>query len=352
MTDKVAQIILKNCHIAYLLADRELKVVNAGGDLEDFFEGQVSSGELLINLIPELIGSEDALQQVLDGTAPRFTLEYLNRSMADGDTQYITVGALPFQKGKTVLIVIKDVTEQGRFMQSLAQQRNELRLLRRELAQANSRLDFLLHHYIPPEVADALIEERILPEPGGELREVSVLFADLRGYTRTAEQLTPGQTMNLLNEYLNIASESIADADGTIAQFMGDSVMALFNAPNDQPDHAMLAVRAGLMIQHRTRSYRPQVEKGLPSLHFGVGIHTGIAVVGNTGARWRYDYSAIGDTTNVAYRITTIAQGGEVLISAATHDRVRGRVLVTPMMPVKVKGKSEPLPLFHVESLA
>jgi adenylate cyclase len=229
--------------------------------------------------------------------------------------------------------------------------------LRRELDDANAQLDFLLRHYIPPEVADALLEQRIVPQPGGEQRQVSVLFADLRGYTSIAEQLSPTQTMTLVNEYLSVACNAIAETEGTITQFMGDAVMAIFNAPDEQLDHAWRAVRAGLAIQERTMDMNaaqavPSLSvEPLPILHFGVGIQTGLAVVGNTGAHWRYDYSAIGDTTNVAFRLCSTARAQEVLIGPDTYRQVRDCVQATPLMPIQLKGKSKPLAVFRVSAL-
>jgi adenylate cyclase len=228
------------------------------------------------------------------------------------------------------------------------QQRNELRLLRRDLAKANEQLDFLLRHYVPSEVADALLEQRLLPQPGGELCTVSILFADLRGYTRTSEQLTAYQTIELLNGYLNTASEAIAEAGGTVTQYAGDQVMAIFNAPNDQPDHAWRAVEAGLAVQKSTAVYQDQTAPDLPRLHFGVGINSGPAVVGNIGARWRYNYSAIGDTTNVAARICSAARAQEILIGPATYEQVKERVTVSVATPMRFKGKSHPISVYQV----
>lgn len=233
----------------------------------------------------------------------------------------------------------------------LSQQRNELCLLRGNLTESNAQLDFLLRHYIPTEVADALLEQRLSPQQGGELRDVSVLFADLRDYTRVAERLPPSRTMDMLNECLNVACKAIAATGGTIAQFMGDTVMALFNAPNDQPDHALRAVRAGLMIQRALEVHQSCLSADLPPVHFGVGINSGLAVVGNTGARWRYDYSAIGDTTNVAFRISTVAGAREVWIGSGTYEQVREYVTAVPLEPMRFKGKQDPVRVYRVLSL-
>ncbi|MBN1582345.1 MAG: adenylate/guanylate cyclase domain-containing protein [Anaerolineae bacterium] len=356
----ILELIFQTCKIAYVVADRSLQVIQAGGSTDFFFAGRQDIVERsLPDLIPELVGSESVLSDVLSGDLATYYLEHINRPALNGGTNYLTLTVLPYQDGRPnegLLIVLIDTTQQGQAAQLLTQQRNELALLRRDLATANSQLDFLLRHYVPSQVADALLERRVLPQLGGELREVSVLFADLRGYTAIAEQLSPGQTMELVNHYLSIAADAIARAGGTVTQFMGDAVMALFNAPDDQPDHAQRAVHAGLDIQHQVGTESEQRLKNagdaddLPSLYFGVGIHTGLVLVGNTGARWRYDYSAIGDTTNVAFRICSAARRQETLVSANTFVQVREHVIATALAPMQLEGKNAPIEILRIDA--
>ncbi len=357
MNPEIAQMILQDCGNAYAIVNGDLTITETGGAIQVLPHLAEWPGRSLPDQVPELVGNEDTLADVLDGRLPRFQLERINRLEEGGDTRYLTITVLPYlpegKKGKaeSLLVTFTDVTEQGRFAQMLAQKRNELRLLQRDLAQANAQLDFLLRRYVPDSVADALLARRLSPRPGGELRHVSILFADLRGYSHLAEMLSPSQTMAVLNECLTVACDAIAESEGTIAQFMGDAVMALFNAPTDQPDHARRAVQAGLDIQAKMAQHRLQTDESLPPLHFGVGIQSGPAVVGNTGAHWRYDYSAIGDTTNVAYRICTTAQGGEVLIGPETREQLRDTVTVTPLAPMRFKGRERLIPIYRVQAL-
>ncbi len=347
----IYQKILQTLQIAYAIAEPDLRVVEIGG-ASSLLTGDRFVGQTLPDLIPELQGCESPLHDVLTGKLPLFRLEQINRDDATvrGAVRYLTLTVRLLEPERPrLLAVLTDTTAQGRYMQMLTQQRNELALLQRDLVQIHGQLDFLLRHYVPTQVADALLERRLLPRPGGELRQVSVLFADLRGYSRWAGQLSPQQTMQLVNRHLTVACDAIAEVGGTITQFMADAVMALFNAPGDQPDHAWRAVRAGVTLQRRMKSYR--VGDGLPRLDFGVGIHSGPAVVGNTGAHWRYAYSAIGDTTNTAFRICGIAQAGEVLIGSTTRQQVADRVTVTALSPIRLKGKSKLLPIFRVEDM-
>ena len=351
----IAQSIFQECGISYFIADQGFTVV-AGGGAVAILAGEDGSivGRSLLSLFPELIGSDDVLLGILMGERSRLDLQHVNRTAPDGSTRYITLSVLPCWRepaGMALLVVATDVSEQGRYAQTLNQQRNELRLLHGNLTEANAHLDFLFRHYVPMEVADALLDQRLSPQPGGELRQVTVLFADLRGYTRAAEQLSPSETMEMLNAYLHVASNAVAAEGGTVVQFMGDTVMALFNTPNDQPDHAWRAVRAGLNIQKLAERHRFDTGADLPSLHFGVGVNTGPAVVGNTGARWRYDYSAIGDTTNVAFRISTFTRPREVWIGPTTFDVLRGCVEAVPLEPMHFKGKEKPIVVYRAISL-
>ncbi len=359
METTIIQLIMKHQKTAYAIVNCDLEIVQVGGAVSTFFPApEEVIQRALPEIVPEIIGSEATLDGIIAGQIPSFQLEHVNRLAPDGSTWYFSLTALPCQHDPAmVLIVLTDTSEQSKYAQMLSQQRNELRLLRRDLAQANEQLDFLLHHYISPQVVDALLERRIRPHPGGELRRVSVLFADLREYTSVAERLSPQQTMELVNTYLNVACDAIAGAGGAVTQFMGDAVMALFNAPDDQPDHALRAVQAGLAIHaqanalNRRKPTFVQDATDLPTLHFGVGIYSGPAVVGNVGARWRYGYSAIGDTTNVASRICSAARAGQVLIGRPTFDQVREYVVATPLYAVQLKGKSQPLDLFSVRAL-
>jgi len=354
MDPAVVQMIARDSRIAYVIADASLRVLEVGGATNVFEQdgGPVAGGSLL-DLLPELIGSERVLDRVLAEDLPRFQLPHVNRPASDGSIRYLTLTVLPYDcdpARRTLLIVVTDASEHGQYAQMLNQQRNELSLLRGDLTESNAQLDFLLRHYIPTEVADALLEQRLSPEQGGELRNVTVLFADLRSYTQVAEQLPPSRTMEMLNEYLGIACSAIAATGGTIAQFMGDTVMALFNAPDDQLDHAWRAVQAGLKIQRAVEMHQARRAADL-RVYFGVGIHSGPAIVGNTGAHWRYDYSAIGDTTNVAFRISSVAGAREVWIGPDTYEQLRGRVTAAPLEPMRFKGKGNAVPLYRVLAL-
>ena len=352
------QLLLIQQKIGYVIADHHSTVLDYGGELTIFDESLNQSTSLsLLDLIPELIGCEDILQDILDGLLPEFQLENLNRTLPNEQLRYLDLTILrymPTMSSEThpqLLVILADTTTCAITQQTLTQQRNELSLLKQSLIDSNQRLEYILQYYVPREVGKALMENRLLPQLGGEEREITVLFADLRNYTSISEQLTPNETLSMLHVYLDIATSAIAEVGGVIVNYMGDAVMAIFNAPDEQPDHAMRAVQAGLTIQAMAELYQKQQDENLPTLHFGVGINTGMVLVGNIGAQWHYQYTAVGDTVNVASRICSHAKPDQVLIGANTYAYTSHSVTAEALPPSKFKGKSQEMTVYQVTAL-
>ena len=165
-------------------------------------------------------------------------------------------------------------------------------------------MDQLLHQYLSPEVASALIEDPARAALGGEEVDVTVLFADLRGYTAFAEHRAPTEVVAMLNAAFGVVVPIVFAQGGTVVQFMGDAIMAIFSAPQPQPDHALRAARAALRCSGRWRAARRGTRP-----QFRVGLNSGPALVGNIGGADMRNFSAIGDTTNLAARLQTYAAG-------------------------------------------
>lgn len=358
MNCQLLTLLLNEQKTSYVLVDDQWIVHDQGGKTDLLCKEDESKGPLsLLDLVPELMGCEDILQEVLNEDLPHFQLENLNRYSPEGETYYVNVSILrylpeePFLQFPLLLVILSDTSEWTQIQQTLTQQRNELSLLKHELDQTNQRLEFILQRYVPREVGTALMENRILPKLGGEVREITALFADLRNYTSISEKLTPAETIEMLHVCLDIASTAIAEFGGVIVNYMGDAVMAIFNAPNEQLDHAYRAVQAGLTMQVMAKIYQKEENNRYPPIHFGVGINTGTALVGNVGAQWHYQYTAIGDTINVASRICSHAQPGEVLIGPNTHEHCSDKVQAHPLLPIKFKGKSQEMTVYCVDSI-
>lgn len=221
--------------------------------------------------------------------------------------------------------------------------------IKRAKAEAKEIRD-IFGRYVHPSVVSRLIADPRALNLGGETREITVLFADIRGSTRLGEITPPEQMMNLLNGYWEKMVEAIWSQGGTITAFLGDGLMAIFNAPLAQEDHALRAVRAALGMREGVLAYQRNIP---PELHvaFGFGINTGRAVVGNLGSGRMQNYTAIGDTVNVAERIEGKASDNDILLNHTTFIQVRQHVRVEKLAPMYVKNKTEPLDVFRMIGL-
>jgi adenylate cyclase len=197
--------------------------------------------------------------------------------------------------------------------------------------------------FVHPNVVHQLIENPNALNLGGETKEISVISADIRGFTSLSERTSSKEVMNLLNTYLEILVKEIWDEEGTVTGFWGDALMAIFNAPLPQEDYVLRAVRAAWKMRMAVLEYqRTQPQDSLFS--FGFGVNTGEAMVGNIGSRDRIqNYTAIGDVVNVAARLQGEAKDNNILLNHSTFTRVRQHVRVTKLPPLFVKNKTEPL---------
>ena len=195
--------------------------------------------------------------------------------------------------------------------------------------------------YVHPNVVQQLIENPNALNLGGETKEISIISADVRGFTRLNERMASRDVVNLLNTYLEIMVKEIWDEEGTVTGFWGDALMAIFNAPLAQEDHTLRAVRAAWKMRMAVLEYqRSQPQDSLIS--FGFGVNTGEVMVGNIGSRDRIqNYTAIGDAVNVASRLQQEAKENNILLNHATFTRVRQHVRVTKLPPLQVKNKTE-----------
>jgi class 3 adenylate cyclase len=194
--------------------------------------------------------------------------------------------------------------------------------------------------YTPRHLAEKILTSRSALE--GERKQVTVLFCDLANSTAIAERIGPEHMHTLLNRFFALALEAVHRYEGTINQFLGDGFMTLFGAPIAHEDHARRAVLSAFTLQRALQ----EADLGKP---YGVectvrmGLNSGLVVVGSIGDNLRMDYSAIGDTTNLAARLQGIAAPGDILVSESTSRLVGGYVRVKPLPPVEVKGKAEPV---------
>ncbi|MBP7687753.1 MAG: GAF domain-containing protein [Thermoflexales bacterium] len=204
--------------------------------------------------------------------------------------------------------------------------------------------------YAPPAVVEQLLRDPSQLKLGGVRKPLSILFADIRGFTTFSERLGPEELVEVLNSYLAMAADSVLAFDGVLDKFMGDAVMGLFNVPLDQTQYTLRAVKAALKMQQAINEFHTHV--GVEhQLNFGVGINAGEAVVGNIGTEKQRNYTAIGDAVNYAKRLQENAKGGQILISLAAFELVKDQISALELPPLQVKGRSVPEPVWEVIGL-
>jgi len=219
-------------------------------------------------------------------------------------------------------------------------------------ASEKRRITGVFKHYVAPEIVNELIKQgHEALALGGHVADIAVLFVDIRGFTTMSESLPPTEVVAILNEYLSLVTDCVIGNKGTLDKFIGDAAMAVWGSPLKQEDHVMLAVRAAVdMVRGSEKLSAKLLEKYGRTVSFGVGIHTGEAVVGNMGSAMHMDYTAIGDTVNTAARLEANAPGGHVYISRAVADALEGRISYQSLgAGIHLKGKKEGFEVLDLE---
>jgi adenylate cyclase len=205
------------------------------------------------------------------------------------------------------------------------------------------KVERMFGQYVDPRVVEQLAAKGSVEQimRGGERRELTLLFVDIRGFTAMSEAMAAEGVVNLVQVYLDELSQLIFKWDGTIDKFVGDEIVALWNAPVPQPDHALLAMRCAYDLIAQAPALQAKLAaKGLPPVSWGIGVNTGPAVVGNMGSRDRFQYTALGDTVNTAARFCSAAPGFNVLVGWPTYEASSDYIAVDEMPGLQLKGKS------------
>jgi adenylate cyclase len=224
-----------------------------------------------------------------------------------------------------------------------------------ENARLYQELDTLFRQYMSPDVANALLADPAQAALGGQLKELTALFADLKGFTTFSERVTPAEIVEMLNRYHTAAVPCILSNGGTIVQFVGDALLALFNAPATQNDHAAAACRAALAMQRAASEVAEEMAwKRADAVEwptFRVGVNTGPALVGNIGSPELRGYNAMGDCVNVAARLQTMAEPGTVVIGETTRKQLGDIAAARSLGKLNLKGRSEPVEAYVLTSM-
>jgi adenylate cyclase len=218
------------------------------------------------------------------------------------------------------------------------------RLAREEVARAN------YGRFLPEYVVKQMLENPESFKLGGVNQIITVLFADIRGFTRISEHANPEKVVQLLNKYFSAMTDIIFAHGGTLDKYLGDGLMALFGAPTATPQDATNAVNAAVAMQRRVIGINQELRaEGFNEIGIGIGLHTGEAVVGYIGSERRSEYTAIGDTVNTASRLESNSTAGQILVSDATARQAVSRYPLKQRDPIYVKNRAQPVPLFEVE---
>ena len=218
------------------------------------------------------------------------------------------------------------------------------RLAREEVARAN------YSRFLPEYVVKQMLENPESFKLGGVNQTITILFADIRGFTRISEHSPPEKIVGLLNRYFSAMTDIIFAHGGTLDKYLGDGLMALFGAPTATPEDASNALNAAVAMQRRVLSINLELHnEGIPEIGVGIGLHTGEVTVGYIGSERRSEYTAIGDAVNTASRLESNARGGQILISDATAKAAHSRYKLEPREAIMVKNRQQPVPLWEVD---
>ncbi len=217
-------------------------------------------------------------------------------------------------------------------------------LAREEVIRANYT------RFLPAYVVKQVLENPEAFKLGGVNQIITVLFVDIRGFTLLSERAKPERVVQLLNKYFSAMTDIIFAHGGTLDKYIGDGLMALFGAPTVTAQDATNALSAAAGMQHRVRSLNEELRaEGFNEISVGIGLHTGEATIGYIGSEQRLEYTAIGDTVNIAARLESNAEGGQILLSDATARAAAGHYPLVPRESITVKNRTEPVLLFEVQ---
>jgi adenylate cyclase len=282
--------------------------------------------ELLRGLDPNLL---ERIEQV-KRSDERFLGQEVQTEVEGRGTVQLSLNLTPLKTAddstRGVAVVVDDLTEK----RSLEAQRR------------------LFSRMVSPAVIEQLDPDSI--HLGGQRSEITTVFADIRGYTAFSQSTSPEALVSVLNRYLSVAADALLAEGGTIDKFLGDAVMAWFNAPVPQEDHTLCALRAAVAIRRAVAGVHDRLP---PELHlsFGIGIHVGEALLGLVGTNQRVDYTAVGESVNVAKRLQEHAGAGQILVSRQVADCVVGRAVLQPVPAIEAEGIPYPLEALELVTL-
>jgi adenylate cyclase len=347
---------------AMLLTDDSLRDAADGGANYAFLPAILRYRRAPSSATPEMTLSRAIIQQVMASKGPLLVMDAQadvrfsgSRSMAISGMQSAMCAPLTSRDHVFGLLYVDNLSKRGTFTPE------DLEVFAVIAAQAGLVIDRVmaksevkrqgvqlsaLERFLSPAISRKITAEAADIRLGGESQRITLLFADVRGFTTMAERMKPREAVEVLNEFFARMTNVIFEHDGTLDKYLGDGLMALFGAPFALQNDAEAAVRAAVNMQKSLAELNRL--SGKAPLHIGIGIHTGEAVVGFLGTERRMDYTAIGDTVNVASRLTSQAGPSQIVISDATRVQLCREIPCSQLSAMKLKGRDEPIEVHEV----
>jgi PAS domain S-box-containing protein len=317
--------------------DRKVTLFNHAAEQILGLEAWQVMGRRLSRVVPGVgIDLDDVTANTLEDGAVILGTELMRQLPSRGDI-VLRLSCAPLRDAhlgtKGATLVFEDLTE------------------RRHLEAEQERIRQTFGRVVAPRVRD-----RLLADPGnlrldGTKQIVTTMFADVNGFTSFSEHNPPETVFKVLNAYLALATQAILEEEGTLDKFMGDAVLAIWNSPDSQADHALRAVRAAISIMRRATAAHTLFSDPGQHMIFRIGISTGLAMVGNVGTNDLFNYTAIGDTVNLAQRLQVSARPGQILLHKDAYDFVEQYVIATALKPLTVKGREQPAEVYELKGL-
>lgn len=358
LNDLALQSVLKNLNIGILILQDSLTIIKADGPLFDTLEidKEQCIDQSFFSLFPEI--NKQTIQKKLlakNLTASIATPKF-RKQLRDGSSLYLRLYFERILPSSELIAICDEVTEERELEEALRRSYEELHLLNAKMDHTSARLSRLLERFMPARVAKKIIHEEEIPFPGSnQVRECSILFTDMRNFTAFAEQATPKETVNVLNKYFDVISTSIDQYEGSIVQLIGDLLMATFNVPDDQPDHAYRACLAAVEIKENLNKLKRRAGEDLPYLGFGIGIGTGLVTPSYIGSKNRFQFAAVGDVTNVAYHLCSKARADQIIIAHSTlksAETYSTFVQAEHLGELQLKRRKQPLQAYELVDIA
>lgn len=316
--------------VPVLSGNKKLGVVRVGYSMGEFQKEQERSKLIMAVAIVvfAFLGLAFSLLTSMRISKPVRTLAGAANSLAEGDLDQRV-----------------DIDSGGREMRELGLAFNHMI----EGLKERDQVKDVFSRYVTKDVASKILKNEEGTHLGGERRRVTVMFADIRGFTSIAENMSPEEVISILNEYFEIMVDTVFKYEGTLDKFMGDCVMAVFGAPFYHGDDEERAVCCALEMQKEIEDFNNKRKReGKREIEVGIGINTGYAIAGNIGSSKRIEYTVIGDTVNLAARLQEMALAGRIIISQDTFKEIHDRVEIVAMDPVMVKGRLKPVSVYRL----